>query len=464
MTVPITASNSTTGAGVFDSWKQVGDSIGKVQTEHGGDLAAVSVELGINVISAVLDTVAFAMDPLAKLIAAGLGWLIEHVSFLKWPLDQVAGNPAEVTKVANELHKIGESLRNTGTSLDDTLKATITQWEGKGYDSFLKSINDRKGWIDANAKAADVAGYMVETTGALIGAVRSLLRDIITTILGDIISTMLIALALAIPTFGASIAVGVTKCVATVSVQVAAMMAKLAKVVAYAGRTLARLTGLSKLVKGKPGSSGAGHELSNLPPRPGGGVPNFSRPLPPPPGTAVTHNGPPGGGATPSTRPPGDGTTPNFSRPLPPPGTAVTHDGPPGGGATPSTRPPGDGTTPNFSRPLPKPADPPPAPKPPSPKSKLSDQDISTIKKHEDWLKTKFGDSYKKMKFVDDWLKAKAPDYYPMLKALSDAKSSKNFVGWAGKDIVQVDRGLTDIQMQAEAAWAEEDKKEQQPS
>ncbi|MCR6481664.1 hypothetical protein M8542_02430 [Amycolatopsis sp. OK19-0408] len=445
MTVPITSANSTTGAGVFDSWKQVGDSIGKVQTEHGGDLAAVSVELGINVVSAVLDTVAFAMDPLAKLIAAGLGWLIEHVSFLKWPLDQVAGNPAEVTKVANELHKIGESLRNTGTSLDDTLKATITQWHGQGYDSFKKSIDDRKGWIDANGKAADVAGYMVETTGALIGAVRSLLRDIITTILGDIISTMLIALALAIPTFGASIAVGVTKCVATVSVQVAAMMAKLAKVVSYAGRTLARLTGLSKLVKGKPSTSGAGHELTPMPP----------------PGTAITHDRP-GGGATPSTRPPGDGTTPNFSRPLPPPGTAVTHDGP-GGGATPSTRPPGDGTTPNFSRPLPKPPEPAPAPKPPSPKSHLSDHDISTIKKHEDWLKTKFGDSYKKMKFVDDWLKAKAPDYYPMLKALSDAKSSKNFVGWAGKDIVQVDRGLTDIQMQAEAAWAEEDKKQQQP-
>ncbi|WP_410587770.1 hypothetical protein [Amycolatopsis sp. lyj-23] len=450
MTVPITASNSTTGAGVFDSWKQVGDSIGKVQTEHGGDLAAVGVELGINIVSAALDTVAFAMDPLAKLIAAGLGWLIEHVSFLKWPLDQVAGNPSEVTKVANELHKIGESLRNTGTQLDDTLKSTITQWQGKGYDSFKKSIDDRKGWIDANAKASDVAGYMVETTGALIAAVRALLRDIITTILGDIISTMLIALAMAAFTFGASIAVGVSKIVVQVSVQVAAMAAKLAKVVAYAGRTMARLTQLSKLVKPKPGASGAGHELTPVP-RPGGNtVPNFSRPLPPRPG----------GGATPSTRPPGDGTVPNFSRPLPPPGTAVTHDTPGTGGATPSTRPPGDGTTPNFSRPLPPPA---PAPKPAPPKSHLSDHDVSTIKKHEDWLKTKFGDSYQKMKFADDWIKKNHPEYYPMLKALSDAKSSKNFVGWAGKDIVQVDRGLTDIQMQAEAAWAEEDKKQQQP-
>ena len=459
MTVPITASNSTTGAGVFDSWKQVGDSIGKVQTEHGGDLAAVSVELGINIISAALDTVAFVMDPLSKLIAAGLGWLIEHVSFLKWPLDQVAGNPAEVTKIANELHKIGESLRTTGTELDDTLKSTITQWEGKGYDSFLKSINDRKGWIDANAKASDVAGYMVETTGALIGAVRSLIRDIITTVLGDIISTMLIALALAIPTFGASIAVGVGKVVVQVSVQVAAMAAKLAKVVAYAGRTLARLTQLSKLVKPKPGASGAGHELSNLPPHRRRRAELLAA-------TAETA---------------GHGRHPRrpawLAVPRPAPGRRVT--------ARPRTsrgrcrrRAPRSPTT---ARPVvaPRPApgrrvtaprrtshgrcQPPAAPpKPPPPKSHLSDHDISTIKKHEDWLKTKFGDSYKKTKFVDDWLKAKAPDYYPMLKALSDAKSSKNFVGWAGKDIVQVDRGLTDIQMQAEAAWAEEDKKQQE--
>ncbi|MEU5266033.1 hypothetical protein [Amycolatopsis sp. NPDC021455] len=448
MTVPITASNSTTGAGVFDSWKQVGDSIGKVQTAHGGDLAAVSVELGVNIVSAALDTVAFVMDPFAKLIAAGLGWLIEHVSFLKWPLDQVAGNPSEVTKVANELHKIGESLRNTGEDLDKTLKSTITQWQGKGYDSFKKSIDDRKGWIDANAKASDVAGYMVETTGALIAAVRTLIRDIITTILGDIIATMLIALAMAAFTFGASIAVGVGKIVVQVSVQVAAMAAKLAKVVAYAGRTLARLTQLSKLVKPKAGAN-PGHELTTVP-RPGGNVPNFSRPLPRP-----------GGGAPPAGRPGGDSTVPNFSRPLPPPGTAVTHDGP-GGGAAPVTRPPGDGTVPNFSRPLPRPADPPP-PTRPSPQSHLSDHDFPMIKKHEDWLKTKFGDSYKKMKWVDDWLKKNKPDYYPMLKALSDAKSSKNFAGWAGKDIVQVDRGLTDIQSQAEAAWAEEDKKQQQP-
>ncbi|WP_431875102.1 hypothetical protein [Amycolatopsis sacchari] len=451
MTLSVDASNSTTGAGVIDSWHMVADSIGKVQNAHGADLAAVSVELGVNIASAVLDTVAFVMDPLAKLIAAGLGWLIEHVSFLRWPLDQVAGNPSEVTKLANELHKIGESLRMTATDLDAALKAQITKWEGAGHDSFVKSINDRRGWIDANAKAADVAGYMVETTGALISAVRSLLRDIITTVLGDIIATMLIALAMAAFTFGASIAVGVTKVVVTTCVKVSEMATKLTGLAAHGARTQSRLSQLAESVQpaSRPGS--AGHELDTLssgsssrpgsrPNSPGdevdtvasganNPVPNFSRPFGPDNPPPVNSQPRPNDGI-------GQAITTNEAVPAPAPGTAIT---------TPSTH-----TTPE------------PPPRPSGPSSYLSKYDVDMIKKHEGWLKDKFGDSYAKMKWVDTWLKNKHPDYYPMLKALSDAKSSKNFVGWGGKSIVQIDRGLTDIQQQAEQAWQEEQQKQQQ--
>ena len=84
---PITSSNSTTGAGVIDSWHSLASSIEQIKTAHGADAAAIGVEIGVTVVGAVADTVAFALDPLAKLISAGLGWLIEHISFLKWPLD-----------------------------------------------------------------------------------------------------------------------------------------------------------------------------------------------------------------------------------------------------------------------------------------------------------------------------------------------------------------------------------------
>lgn len=90
--------------------------------------------------------------------------------------------------------------------------------------------------------------------------------------------------------------------------------------------------------------------------------------------------------------------------------------------------------------------------------SKLSNQDIGAIKAHEGWLAKTYPEGDAARKWVDNWVKANRPDYYPMLKAMSDAKSSKNWAGWAGKSFVQIDRGLTDIQMQADAAWAEEQK------
>jgi hypothetical protein len=76
------------------------------------------------------------------------------------------------------------------------------------------------------------------------------------------------------------------------------------------------------------------------------------------------------------------------------------------------------------------------------------------MKKHESWLNQA---NWDKVKFVENVVKNndKLKQYYPVIKAMADAKSSKNFVGWVGKDIVNVDKALTDIQMQADAAWAQ---------
>ncbi|TVT31637.1 hypothetical protein FNH05_28180 [Amycolatopsis rhizosphaerae] len=245
----VTSSNATSGAGVVDSWNSVAKACEEIKTAHGGDRAALAVEIGVGVASGVLDTIAFVMDPLAKLIAAGLGWLIEHVSFLRWPLDQIAGNPDQIKVISDRLHGIAEDLRNTGADLDTALGSMITQWQGAGYESFRGEMDGHKAHIDARAKSVDISGYVVETTMALIAAVRNLFRDIITTLLGDIISTMLMALALAVPTFGASVAVGTTKVVVESTVETASMGGKLAKVGAFASRVAGRLKQLASMGK-----------------------------------------------------------------------------------------------------------------------------------------------------------------------------------------------------------------------
>ncbi|MET9259966.1 hypothetical protein [Amycolatopsis sp. NPDC004079] len=275
--VPITDSNSTTGAGVADSWHSVVSSIQEIQNLHGGDAAAVGVEIGVSIVGAIADTAAFVMDPFGKLIAAGLGWLIEHISFLKEGLDKLAGKPEAINKMAEELHKTAENLRNAAKDLDTTLQKTVANWQGDGAEAFKKNIGDRRGQIDSAGHAVDAAGYVVKTTMALVSVVRSLIRDLITTFLGDVIATMLIALAMAAFTFGASIVVGVGNVIRSGISLALTMASKIARVVGLGGRTASRLAQLAEKVKpsrgGGGGTHGGGnnHEMTDLNPGGSGG-------------------------------------------------------------------------------------------------------------------------------------------------------------------------------------------------
>ena len=411
---PITSSNSTTGAGVIDSWHSLASSIEQIKTAHGADAAAIGVEIGVTVVGAVADTVAFALDPLAKLISAGLGWLIEHISFLKWPLDQVAGNPAEIKKLADELHKIAETLRRAAKDMDSTLQAQVTHWKGAGYDSFKKEIDTRRTQIDDSGHSVDIAGYVVETTMVLITATRSLIRDLITTVLGDIISAVLIGLALAPLTFGASLVAAVGTSVGLAAAQAVSFAAKLAKLAGLGGRTVKRLEELAAKIRPTT-SSGSSHEMTPIPPHTG----SSDTPVHQPPASNS-------GSATPS----GSGTPHEQT----PPGTPHDQAPPPSTHENNGTEASGVGAD-----------------------SYLKPKEIAAMKKHETWLETNAKDGWQKVKFVDDFVRTdpKLKEYYPAFKAFADAKSSKNWVGWVGKDIVNVDKALTDIQMQADAAWAE---------
>lgn len=63
------------GAGVFESLAQTVDSMKRLGE---GDAA----ELGLNAAALGLDALGVFMDPVGALATAGIGWLIEHLSFL----------------------------------------------------------------------------------------------------------------------------------------------------------------------------------------------------------------------------------------------------------------------------------------------------------------------------------------------------------------------------------------------
>jgi hypothetical protein len=468
----VTSSNWSAGAGAIDSYNSL---ITDIKNAHDEDKGVAAAKIGVAVFGVVVDTVATLLNPLGKLIAAGLGWLIEHVEFLKKPLDWLTGDPEAIKALADSLHEIGQDLRNTATDMDNSLHGKITQWTGTTADNFMTTMAGRKSDIDGAGHSVDVAGYVVETTMALIGAVRALIRDMVTSTLGDIIATMLIALASAPFTFGASIAVGVTKCVIEGVAKVAEMTAKIAKLVGFSARVVKRIDDLVAVLKKTATNLGGKYsDLRGLPkdePAPHGEDDAASTHSEDSDDDASFHTADDGASThsgdsddTASTHsddssndefhdaqehPDDEPAPPHDDEPAPAP-----HDddaAPPPHDDEPAPHD-DEGTEPANAHEDPAPE---PAPAPPKTgESLLKPFDHPNLKLHEDWLKKiGFGDDLTKVKFNENYLKTNHPDLFTTLKTISDLKSSKNMVGLTDKYVTQVIKQLADIQDRAQMSW-----------
>jgi hypothetical protein len=305
----VDSSNATSGAGIVDTYAGL---VRGIQNASTTDTAQTAVTIGVGVVGAALDTLRFVFNPLATLISAGLGWLIEHVSFLRAPLDALAGNPDAIHAMAEQLHEVAESLRTAAKDNTSALQADVANWSGTAADAVRAKMAEHTQALDDAGSAVDAAGYVLHTNMAVISAARGLFRDLITSVLGDIIATMLIALAAAVWTFGASIAAGIATSVGFAAATAAEMATKLGQLLAMAGRAAGRVGNLSNIMKGKVehGSSGgaaphpptAVHEPPPVPPRNPNRPEPDPTPAPPPNSPAPSVHEPP----TPHGGPAGD--------------------------------------------------------------------------------------------------------------------------------------------------------------
>ena len=84
------------GAGILEA--AMGAKDGLIKGDH---LAMIgnSAVVGLSALGAV-------MDPFQAIFAAGVGWLMEHVEFLREPLDSLAGDPKELEGHAASWRKL----------------------------------------------------------------------------------------------------------------------------------------------------------------------------------------------------------------------------------------------------------------------------------------------------------------------------------------------------------------------
>jgi uncharacterized protein YukE len=197
----ITEENKFKGSLFISAFDDMIQSIGKdaeTETEHVLDVTFASI-------GAASSVAMFAADPFGSLLGAGIGWLLEHVSFLKEPLDQLMGDPDEIQANVEATKSAAVDMR----VLAETHRNTVAQpggWTGEAAEKFTANMAALGQELDALANAVENKAKIVSVCGVLVSVLRDIVRDMIAQLLGSLLAGAIAAAAAAFFTFGASIA------------------------------------------------------------------------------------------------------------------------------------------------------------------------------------------------------------------------------------------------------------------
>ncbi|MFD5827349.1 hypothetical protein [Lentzea sp. NPDC060358] len=236
MVLDVSADNATDGARIVDTvWKCAED------FNNPSDWAFDGVALG-------LDVLGFVANPLGTLVGAGIGWLIEHVSFLKEPLDMLAGDPGAINVVAATWGEVAKACAKVGNDYAQAATGQTATWTGKSGDGYRAAAATLAEQVKSLEGAANAVAGGIRGTGVLVAAVRGIIRDIVADVVAEFVIAAVTALATSWCSFGASIAAftgwAVARAASTAG-KIAGKVSKLLMKLAQAVRKFDRLKGVS---------------------------------------------------------------------------------------------------------------------------------------------------------------------------------------------------------------------------
>ncbi|MFD2471558.1 RHS repeat-associated core domain-containing protein [Amycolatopsis silviterrae] len=257
------STSAISGITILEAGKGLKDGI-----ESGDWAATVMGAVGVG-----MEALAAVMDPFGAILAAGVGWLIEHVGPLKEALDKLAGDPDQVHAYSETWKNVSKEVSSVAQDLAAQVKKDIESWEGGSADAYRKQAEEVAKTLEGAAQACEGAGSGVKTAGEVVGAVRMLVRDIIAQVVAHLISwalqvlfTLGIGMAWVVPQ--------VVNLVAKTAKQIAELVKNLTKALKELGKLLTKARGLfddvAKSMKGiKSGGKDATHTPKDI--KSGGG-------------------------------------------------------------------------------------------------------------------------------------------------------------------------------------------------
>lgn len=142
---------------------------------------------GMAAFSGAVDTVAAVSDPLGTLIAAGLGWLLDHVEPLKGWFNDLTGNAAEVEAFAQTWTNIQTQLQGAGDELLRVL-GDVDELAGEAMDAYRRFQSDTAAHLRLAGDWAGGFATGLHVASVIVQAVHDIVRDVLSQLVGSAIS------------------------------------------------------------------------------------------------------------------------------------------------------------------------------------------------------------------------------------------------------------------------------------
>jgi len=167
----------------------------------------------MGVTNVALDIIGIAGDPMGAISSAGVGWVLNAVSFLREPFDKLMGNPSAITGSAQSWTAAANSLSTTAQQYRQASTTQTSSWQGGAGNAYRAASGSQASGLEALAKASQTVSSAIAKAGQAVAQARKIVLDLISEAVQKIIQICIQALASSWLSFGSSIAMGIAQSV-----------------------------------------------------------------------------------------------------------------------------------------------------------------------------------------------------------------------------------------------------------
>jgi predicted chitinase/uncharacterized protein YukE len=171
------------------------------------------VGTAMGVTNVALDVIGVAGDPLGAISSAGVGFVLNAVSFLREPFDILMGSPEKIAGSAQSWMSAAQSLSNTAEQYRKSAVSQTSSWMGAAGNGYRRAATNQANGLEALAQASKAVSSAISKAGQAVAKARQVVMDLISEAVQKIIQICIEALSSSWLSFGASIAMGIAQSV-----------------------------------------------------------------------------------------------------------------------------------------------------------------------------------------------------------------------------------------------------------